>query len=285
MTLEHMEQRRIVRVTRGMPTEDGAGVKLTRLIGTPEIGDIDPILMLDNFGSDDPKAYIAGFPAHPHRGFETVSYMISGSLRHKDNKGGEGIITDGGVQWMTAGRGVVHSEMPAQTSGLMFGFQLWLNLPAKEKMREPWYRDIPAAQITQIDLGAGVSAKLIAGRWNAEVGPGPERETDPFIVDVALPPQGAVSIPVPGGHAGFAYVFQGKAALGLGGEVRELGKGEMGVMSAEGGLNAVAGSERARLLIVAAKPLREPIAKHGPFAMNTQNEIRQAVSDFQRGLF
>ena len=285
MTLEHREQRCILHVTRGMPTEDGAGVKLTRLIGTPEIGDIDPILMLDNFGSDDPSAYIAGFPAHPHRGFETVSSMISGSLRNKDNKGGEGAMTDGGVQWMTAGRGVVHSEMPAQTSGLMFGFQLWLNLPAKEKMREPWYRDIPAAQIAQIDLGAGVTAKLIAGRWHAKVGPGPERETDPFIADVTLPSQGAVSIPVPGGHAGFAYVFQGNAALGPAGAVRELGKGELGVLSAEGGLTAVAGSDGARLLIVVAKPLREPIAKHGPFVMTAQSEIRQAVSDFQRGLF
>ena len=276
MTLEYIEQRRL---------EDGAGVKLTRLIGTPEIGDIDPRLMLDNFGSDDPNVCIAGFPAHPHRGFETVSCMIAGSLRHKDNKGGEGVITDGGVQWMTAGRGVVHSEMPAQTSGLMFGFQLWLNLPAAEKMREPWYRDIPAAQISQIDLGACVTAKLIAGRWNATVGPGPERGTAPFIADVALMPQGAVSIPMPGGHAEFAHVFQGKAALGPGGARRELGKGELGILSVEGGLTAVAGSDGARMLIVSAKPLREPVAKHGPFVMNTQREIWQAVSDFQRGLF
>ena len=192
-----MAERRVVHVTRGMPTEDGAGVKLTRLIGTPEIPDLDPILMLDNFGSDDPKAYIAGFPPHPHRGFETVSYMIAGSLRHKDNNGGEGLITDGGVQWMTAGRGVVHSEMPAQTEGLMSGFQLWLNLPAAEKMRAPWYRDIPAGDIPEIPAGDGVRAKLIAGRWAAAVGPGPERVTAPFIADVEVATGASVEVPVP----------------------------------------------------------------------------------------
>jgi quercetin 2,3-dioxygenase len=285
MTRTNGEQRLVTRVTRGMATEDGAGVKLTRLIGTPEIGDIDPILMLDNFGSDDPKAYIAGFPAHPHRGFETVSYMISGSLKHKDNKGGEGIVTDGGVQWMTAGRGVVHSEMPAQTSGLMFGFQLWLNLPAKEKMREPWYRDIPANLIPEFELGGGATAKLIAGHWHSHVGPAPERVTQPFIADIALPAHGAVTIPVPLGHAGFAYVFQGQASLGPAGSARELGRCELAVLSDRGELAAVAGPDAARILVVAAKPLGEPVAKHGPFVMNTVDELRQAVLDFQRGAF
>lgn len=276
--------RRVARVTRGMPAEDGAGVKLTRLIGTRDIPDIDPILMLDNFGSDDPKAYIAGFPPHPHRGFETISYMISGSLRHQDNKGGEGLITDGGVQWMTAGRGVVHSEMPAQTSGLMFGFQLWLNLPASEKMRAPWYRDIPAAQIPTITAGEGATAKLIAGEWNGTKGPGPERPTEPFIVDVALAAGASVAIPIPSGHAAFALVFQGAARLGPPTLARELVKGDLAVLDDGGALRATA-TKDARLYIVAGKPLREPIAKYGPFVMNTQDELRQAISDFQRGAF
>jgi redox-sensitive bicupin YhaK (pirin superfamily) len=277
--------RQVARVTRGMPTEDGAGVKLTRLIGTPELLDLDPILMLDNFGSDDPQAYIAGFPPHPHRGFETVSYMIAGSLKHKDNKGGEGLITDGGVQWMTAGRGVVHSEMPAQTSGLMFGFQLWLNLPAAEKMRAPWYRDIPAAEIPQMVAGEGATAKLIAGSWHGTRGAGPDRPTEPFIADVALSQGATVDIPIPAGHAAFALVFQGKAKLGPGTTARELTKGELAVLGDGDALPAAASGVGARLLIVAGKPLREPIAKHGPFVMNTQAELRQAVSDFQRGLF
>ncbi len=279
------QERRIVRVTRGLPAEDGAGVKLQRLIGTPEIPDIDPILMLDNFGSDDPKAYIAGFPPHPHRGFETVSYMIQGSLKHKDNKGGEGLITDGGVQWMTAGRGVVHSEMPAQTSGLMFGFQLWLNLPAQEKMRAPWYRDIPSSEIPNIAVGEGATAKLIAGSWNGTSGPGPERPTEPFIADVAVGAGATVAIPVPDGHAGFALVFQGSARLGPAAMPRELVKGDLGVVSNDGALRAAAGADGARVLVIAGKPLREPIAKYGPFVMNTQDELRQALADYQRGAF
>jgi redox-sensitive bicupin YhaK (pirin superfamily) len=275
------KSRMIIRLTRGTLAEDGAGVKLTRLIGTPDLPDIDPILMLDKFGSDDPKSYIAGFPPHPHRGFETVSYMISGSLRHKDNKGGEGLITDGGVQWMTAGRGVVHSEMPAQTSGTMFGFQLWLNLPANEKMRTPWYRDIPAADIPKFDDGAGTNVKLISGRWNAQVGPAPERATEPFIADVSIPPESSTTIPIPSGHAAFAYVIHGKANLGP----RELVHGDLALLSEGRELSVSAAADGARVLIVAAKPLREPIAKYGPFVMNTQDELRQAFSDYRRGAF
>ncbi|MEQ1753082.1 MAG: pirin family protein [Micropepsaceae bacterium] len=273
--------RRVVMVTRGMPTQDGAGVSLTRLIGTPEIPDLDPILMLDNFGSDDPKAYIAGFPPHPHRGFETVSYMIAGTLEHRDNKGGRGLITDGGVQWMTAGKGVVHSEMPAQTSGLMLGFQLWLNLPAKEKMMTPWYRDIPDASIPAFEPAPGVSAKLIAGSWGGRTGAGPDRATLPLILDLAVSPGNKVTVPVPDGHNGFALVFQGSATIA--GEMIE--KGKLAVLSNVGLLDVEGGNQPSRVLIVAGKPLREPIAKHGPFVMNTVDELRQAVSDYQRGLF
>jgi len=281
MTATEATGRRIVKITRGMPTQDGAGVSLTRLIGTPEIPHIDPILMLDNFGSDDPKAYIAGFPPHPHRGFETVSYMIHGSLEHRDNKGGRGLISDGGVQWMTAGRGVVHSEMPAQSSGLMFGFQLWLNLPAREKMRDPWYQDIPRDMIPVLDVAPGVQAKLIAGSWGASRGPGPERPTAPFIADVALAAGASAIVPVPDGHNGFAFVFAGAAAIA--GEA--LAAGQLAVLSHSGTLQVRGAAEASRVLVVAARPLGEPIAKHGPFVMNTVDELRQAVSDYQRGLF
>src|ERR1041384_7316053 len=164
--------RGIARIVSGMPTQDGAGVKLTRLIGTAQLSDVDPFLMLDAFGSDNPNDYIAGFPEHPHRGFGTVPYRIEGSIAHADNHGGKGLVTDGGVQWMTAGRGVAHSEMPAQTNGRMFGFQLWINLPAAEKMRAPWYADIPAGAIASFAVD-GATVKLIAGKWNGHKGPDP----------------------------------------------------------------------------------------------------------------
>jgi redox-sensitive bicupin YhaK (pirin superfamily) len=272
--------RSIVRKLRGMPTQDGAGVKLTRLIGTPQLPDVDPFLMLDAFGSDNPNDYIAGFPEHPHRGFETVSYMIEGSIAHADNHGGKGLVTDGGVQWMTAGRGVAHSEMPAQTNGRMFGFQLWINLPAKEKMRAPWYADIPASAVPTFEVN-GAAVKLIAGVWNGHKGPGPERTTNPFIADVTLQPNTIVDIPIADGHAGFVYVVEG--GLRVSGETVQAG--EIGVLSDGGDLHAAAAVRGARFLVIAGKPLQEPVAKYGPFVMNTQNEIRQAIVDYQNGRF
>ncbi|HEY1630983.1 MAG TPA: pirin family protein [Rhizomicrobium sp.] len=280
VTLEKPAARRVARKLPGMPTQDGAGVKLTRLVGTPYLPDIDPILMLDNFRSDDPKDYIAGFPEHPHRGFETVSYMIKGAIRHLDNHGGQGVVTDGGVQWMTAGSGVAHSEMPEQTGGEMFGFQLWLNLPASEKMRAPWYRDIPASEIPELDLGSGAQARLIAGEWNGAKGPGPERTTAPFIADVSLAAIASAEIPVPATHAGFVYVFEGEARI----DGESVQKGEIAVLS-EGAALRVSTNTGARFLVVAGKPLREPIAKYGPFVMNTPDEIRRAISDYQSGKF
>src|ERR1041385_7488122 len=205
--------RTIARKVKGMPTEDGAGVKLTRLVGSPYLPDVDPFLMLDTFRSDNPKDYVAGFPEHPHRGFETVSYMIKGSIAHRDNHGGKGLVTDGGVQWMTAGSGLAHSEMPAQTDGRMFGFQLWINLPAKEKMRAPWYADIPASATPSFTVG-DAQVKLIAGEWNGYKGPGPERTTAPFIADVTLPANGAVDVPLTEDRAGFVYVFEGTLKIG-----------------------------------------------------------------------
>lgn len=271
--------RSIVRKVRGMPTQDGAGVKLTRLIGTPALPDVDPFLMLDTFRSDNPNDYIAGFPEHPHRGFETVTYMIQGNMRHRDNHGGEGLITDGGVQWMTAGRGVAHSEMPAQTNGRMFGFQLWINLPAKEKMRAPWYADISASAIPSFNVD-GAAVKLIAGEWNGHKGPGPERTTAPFIADVTLPPKGACVVPLTQERAGFVYVFEGTLRVGS----ESVSSGHIGVLSDGGDLQVSAG-EGVRFLIAAGKALLEPIVKYGPFVMNTQEEIRTAISDYQSGRF
>ena len=280
-TEARVTDRRVIHRTSGMPTQDGAGVKLTRLVGTPQLPDLDPILMLDTFRSDNPNDYVAGFPEHPHRGFETVSYMIKGSIAHLDNHGGKGIVTDGGVQWMTAGRGVAHSEMPAQTNGQLFGFQLWLKLPAKEKMREPWYADIPASDIPVVDLARGNSAKLIAGEWNGVTGAGPERDIDPFFADVTLAANGAVDVPVPAGHNGFIYVFEGDAAVGS----ETVRKGQLGILSPGDRLHVEAAGQGARFLVIAGKPLREPIAKYGPFVMNTQDEIRRAIQDYQSGRF
>src|SRR4051812_9260745 len=230
--------RHIARIVTGMPTQDGAGVKLTRLIGTPQLSDVDPFLMLDAFGSDNPNDYIAGFPEHPHRGFETVSYMIEGSIAHADNHGGKGLVTDGGVQWMTAGRGVAHSEMPAQTGGRMFGFQLWINLPAREKMRAPWYADIPAAAIPSFAAYGG-RVKLIAGEWNGVEGPGPARTTAPFIADVTLQPSATVNVPVTDGHAGFIYVFEGELRV----DDETVRSGEIGVLSTGGDLHISAAGQ------------------------------------------
>jgi len=272
--------RGIARIVSGMPTQDGAGVKLTRLIGTPQLPDVDPFLMLDAFGSDNPNDYIAGFPEHPHRGFETVTYMIEGSIAHADNHGGKGLVTDGGVQWMMAGRGVAHSEMPAQTNGRMFGFQLWINLPAAEKMRAPWYADIPASAILAFDV-EGAAVKLIADEWNGRKGPGPERTTAPFIADVTLPANGAVDVPLTEDRAGFVYVFEGTLKIGT----AIVRAGHIGVLSDGAELHVSAAGEVARALVIAGKPLREPIAKYGPFVMNTADEIRQAISDYQSGRF
>ena len=280
-TVEKAAERRVVRKFPGMPTQDGAGVKLTRLVGTPQLPDLDPILMLDTFRSDNPNDYVAGFPEHPHRGFETVSYMIKGSIAHLDNHGGKGIVTDGGVQWMTAGRGVAHSEMPAETNGQLFGFQLWLNLPAKEKMRDPWYADIPSSDIPVIDLGQGNSAKLIVGEWNGVKGPGPERAIQPFVADVTVAANGEVAVPVAASHNSFIYVFEGEAKIG---EVT-VPKGELAVLSPGDKTRVEGGVGGARFLVVAGKPLREPIAKYGPFVMNTADEIRKAITDYQSGKF
>ena len=275
-------QRRVAWTGRGMAASDGAGVKLTRVIGQPALPDLDPFLMLDEFGSDDPKAYIAGFPDHPHRGFETVTYMLAGRMRHRDNKGNEGLLTSGSVQWMTAGRGIVHSEMPEQEEGLMQGFQLWLNLPARDKMSAPRYQDIPPDQIPLVRPAAGVEAKVIAGDLFGVRGPVEASATEPVYADVRLAAGAAIDADLPEGHNAFVYVYDGAAEVGRPSQV--LARGTIAVLAA-GASVRLASEAGARLILVAGKPLREPVAKYGPFVMNTEAELRQAFADFQAGRF
>jgi quercetin 2,3-dioxygenase len=281
-TLAPTRSRRLVKTLAGMPASDGAGVKLNRIIGQPALPDLDPFLMLDEFGSDDPKAYIAGFPTHPHRGFETVTYMLAGRMRHRDNAGNEGLLGPGSVQWMTAGRGILHSEMPEQAEGLMQGFQLWVNLPAKDKLTDPRYQDIAADRVPTAQLGDGASAKVLAGEIAGVRGPVDPGATEPIFFDIALAAGASAHVPLPEGHNAFVYVYEGEAAVGEPGEA--LSRGRIGVLSA-GEDVAVSSKDGARLILVAGKPLREPVAKYGPFVMNTEAELQQAFADLRAGKF
>jgi quercetin 2,3-dioxygenase len=274
--------RRLVKTLAGMPASDGAGVKLNRIIGQHALPDLDPFLLLDEFGSDDPKAYIAGFPTHPHRGFETVTYMLAGRMRHRDNAGNEGLLGPGSVQWMTAGRGILHSEMPEQAEGLMQGFQLWVNLPAKDKLTDPRYQDIAADRVPTAQLSDGASAKVLAGEVAGVRGPVDPGETQPIFVDITLEAGATAHAPLPEGHNAFVYVYKGEAAVGEPGEA--LARGRIGVLSS-GDDVTLSSKDGARLILVAGKPLREPIAKYGPFVMNTEAELEQAFADFRAGKF
>ncbi len=282
--------RTVQRVVKGMPTSDGAGVKLRRVIGQPQLPDLDPFLMLDEFGTDKAEDYIAGFPDHPHRGFETVTYMLDGRMRHRDNHGNEGVLVPGSVQWMTAGRGLVHSEMPEQQEGRMRGFQLWLNLPASEKMTAPKYQEFGPERIPTASPAAGVTAKVIAGRVAGIVGPIFQPATDPTYLDVALEPGATFVQALPKDYAAFLYVFEGVievgAAPGSGAvrthELAVLGEGEEIRLQ---GVSAGADGRTARAILVAGRPLHEPVAKYGPFVMNTREELQQAFADFQSGKF
>jgi len=277
--------RRVARTVRGRPASDGAGVRLTRVIGGPALPDLDPFLLLDEFRSDDAADYLAGFPDHPHRGFETVTYMLAGRMRHGDNKGNSGLLLPGGAQWMTAGRGIVHSEMPEQEDGLMWGFQLWINLPARDKMAPPRYQDIDPADIPEVALPDGARARVLAGRLAGAVGPATAVATDPLYLDVTLPEGAAAAIALPVGHAAFAYVYDGAARIGPADEARRIGRGELAVLGDGGKVVLAAEAGGGRLILVAGRPLGEPIAKYGPFVMNDYDEIRQAVLDFQAGRF
>lgn len=283
MTTEHA---RVGRIVPGMPTSDGAGVRLTRLVGTPQLPQLDPFLMLDEFGTDRPEEYLAGFPDHPHRGFETVTYMLDGRMRHRDNHGNEGVLVPGSVQWMTAGRGLVHSEMPEQEEGRMRGFQLWVNLPARLKMSDPRYQEFAPDKIPVARPADGVEVKVVAGSVGEVAGPIQQPATDPLYLDVSLAAGATWEHALPEGHNAFAYVFEGTAAVGSEGEARELSAPQLAVL--EGGplLRLRAGSQgAARVLVVAGRPLGEPVARHGPFVMNTQQELVQAFQDYQAGRF
>jgi len=276
---------RVVRKVRGHATSDGAGVRLTRVIGGPELPDLDPFLLLDEFGTDRPEDYIAGFPDHPHRGFETVTYMLDGRMRHRDNHGHEGLLTPGSVQWMTAGRGLVHSEMPEQESGRMRGFQLWVNLPAKDKMTAPRYQEFAPDRIPQLRPAPGVEVKVIAGRVGDTAGPIRQPATEPLYLDVTLAPGAAWEHALPEGHNAFAYVYEGAATVGEGADARVLEAHEMGVLGGGPRLRLHAGDGPARLILVGGRPLREPVARYGPFVMNTRQELMQAFVDYQEGRF
>ena len=281
------QERTLVRSIPAMETSDGAGVKLRRSIGANPSQRLDPFLMLDEFGTENPDDYIAGFPPHPHRGFETVTYMIDGHMRHEDHLGNVGELRSGGVQWMTAGRGVIHSEMPQQESGRMRGFQLWINLPAREKMKAAAYRDIPAADLARIDLENGGTLKLIAGQVNLAgdeiAGPinghAGEMATDPLFVDLYLPALASHRLRVPRGHNAFVYAYEGTARIGG----SELKKQHSGVLGDGDYLDIAAGENGLQMILVAGKPLGESVVQYGPFVMNTREEIEQALDDYRRG--
>lgn len=301
--------RPVARVVTGMPTSDGAGVKLRRVIGQPSLEELDPFLMLDEFGTDRPDDYIAGFPEHPHRGFETVTYMLDGRMRHRDNHGHEGVLVPGSVQWMTAGRGIVHSEMPQQQAGRMRGFQLWLNLPAREKMTPPRYQEFGPERIPVATPAAGATIKVIAGQVGSVVGPISQPATDPTYLDVAIENGARFVHELPPAHAAFLFVYEGAIRVGdavnggtqasgdrhspqlvQAGELAVLGegayvelRGDSSGTITEGG-RAGAGSPN-RAILVAGRPLGEPVARYGPFVMNTREELMQAVEDFRAGRF
>ncbi|MBN8737651.1 MAG: pirin family protein [Xanthomonadales bacterium] len=279
-----MASRTITRRVRGIPTSDGAGVKLTRVIGQPMLDSLDPFLLLDEFGSDSATDYIAGFPDHPHRGFETVTYMLDGRMRHRDNHGNSGLLESGSVQWMTAGRGIVHSEMPEQEHGLMRGFQLWVNLAAKDKMTDPRYQDIAPEKIPTAEPASGVKVRVVAGEAFGVRGPVDGIAIEPVYLDIALEPGAQLTVPLPEGHSAFAYVFEGDAAH-VGADV--LGLRELGVLSKGGAVELAVpvDAKAARVLLVAGRPLNESVARYGPFVMNTPEQIVQAMQDYQSGRF
>lgn len=276
MSAERKVQHKVV----GQPTSDGAGVKMTRVIGSQILDNFDPFLLLDEFRSDDPDDYIAGFPDHPHRGFETVTYMLAGHMRHGDNQGNTGHLGPGSVQWMTAGRGIVHSEFPEQEDGMMWGFQLWVNLPASDKMTSPRYQDIPAEDIPTAEPAQGVSAKVIAGSIAGVTGPVSGVVTDPRYYDLSIDEGVTWTLDLPAGHNVFAYPYKGSVTMGS--DRTFVQRGELAMLS-HGDTLTIEAVDAANLIVVGATPLNEPIARYGPFVMNTREEIHQAFEDYQNG--
>jgi redox-sensitive bicupin YhaK (pirin superfamily) len=283
--IAQLPDREVVQQVCGLPTSDGAGVKLTRVIGQPALPDLDPFLMLDEFGTDNPGDYIGGFPAHPHRGFETVTYMLDGRMRHQDNHGHEGVLVPGAVQWMTAGRGIVHSEMPEQQAGRMRGFQLWLNLPASAKMIEPAYQEFGPERIPMVSPAHGVHVKVIAGAVGPVIGPVVQPATDPTYLDIELDAQANFVHALPQGHSAFVYVFEGELSVGTGSTAVRLPQHTLAVLGDGAQVSLQAAAAGSRAILVAGRPLHEPVARYGPFVMNTQAQLRQAVEDYQSGRF
>ena len=282
MTTANLTQPRgIERIVTGQATSDGAGVKLTRVLTQNLQRRLDPFLMLDAFGSDKADDYIAGFPDHPHRGFETVTYMIAGRMLHRDSAGHEGLLENGGVQWMTAGRGVIHSEIPQQEEGLMEGFQLWLNLPAKDKMSAPWYRDFAATELPRFTTEAGVEAIVIAGDSHGVSGAVSRETTAPLYLDLHLPAGASFAQPLPAGHNAFLYVYRGE--LKVGGDTVPVRNMAILANDADSDGVVIEAATDTRALLIAGRPLGEPIAQYGPFVMNTEQEIYQAVADYRAG--
>lgn len=280
-----MTGRSVQRVIESVATSDGAGVKLRRSVGSSQVLRHDPFLMLDEFYSDNPDDYIAGFPSHPHRGFETVTYMLDGHMRHEDSVGNRGDLGPGDVQWMSAARGIIHSEMPQQSEGRMRGFQLWINLPAKEKMKDPGYRDIPSEQIPTINLDNGGQVRVIAGTLAQQsgntTGAVSGLTTDPLYLDVRLPAGGVFETAITPGYNAFLYLYEGDASVG--GDGQALKHRSAGLLSDGDSVRVQAGDAEARFLLLAGKPLGEPVVQYGPFVMNTREEIEQAVRDYQSG--
>lgn len=277
-----MSEREVTKLVPSTPTSDGAGVKLNRSLGTQALPMVDPFLMLDEFRSDDPNDYLAGFPDHPHRGFETVTYMLAGEMEHRDSAGNSGLLVGGGAQWMTAGRGIVHSEMPRQKDGLMWGFQLWVNLPRAEKMRAPRYQDLRPDQIPEVEL-QGAKVRVVAGEVGGVRGPVEGVVVEPTMLDLTLKPGARFVQTLPAKHAAFLYVFGGAAQVGPGDGVR-VPRGAAAVLG-EGETVTIVGDaeDGARVLLLAARPLGEPVARYGPFVMSTGDEIRRAIADYQAG--
>jgi redox-sensitive bicupin YhaK (pirin superfamily) len=276
--------REIVATTPGVPASDGAGVRMTRIIGSPQLDMLDPFLLLDCFESDRPEDYIGGFPSHPHRGFETVTYLLAGRMRHKDNAGNEGVIEPGGVQWMTAGRGIVHSEMPEQEDGLLRGFQLWVNLPAQAKMTAPGYQEFPPSEVPLEQRPDGAQIRVVAGETATGTRGAVRNDyVRPLYLDVTLPANTAFEQPVEAEANAFLYVVEGD--LRSGPREQHLARRVLGILGPGERIAVTAGDAGARFLLVAARPLNEPVARGGPFVMNTRDEVLQAFDDFRNNRF
>ncbi len=275
----------VEKIITAQKTSDGAGVSLYRSLGSHQLPTVDPFLMLDEFKSDNPNDYIAGFPNHPHRGFETVTYMLAGKVEHKDHKGNVGIIKSGGAQWMTAGRGIIHSEMPVQEDGLMWGFQLWVNLPSYQKMKEASYQNIEPEHVSEIHLESGSLIRVIAGKSMGIEGAVKGIDTDPLFVDMRLVTEDSVSHPIEQTHNSLVYVYRGLIHIGDPDDSRleTVKQGQLAVLSKGTNLSLKAGKEDTGFILLSGKPIGEPIAKYGPFVMNTEAEIQQAIEDYQSG--